>query len=513
MDERHFDAITRVISVSGARRSLLGLLVVLPFAGGLFGGFDETQGKDRRRRRKTRHRKHARKRMKQRKHAQCKADSKAKTCADRCGQVRNNCGKSIDCGPCLCNPPCAACSTCDSVAGACVGDPDQEGQACGAPGQLCAPDGACVCTASSCPACEVCGAGGVCTACGGGQICCSDQCVEGVCCTEGQCIDAWAPDCIGHECTCTANGGNPCDGDESCCEGAGCIDLQTDAENCGSCGNACGTGQSCRGGVCGIACGSDLCLVGSEICVQDTCVACDITCVSADNRCDGEDLQNAIETSNVVTLYVCPSSYTGGFTIANSLELVGAGQGGDPTVDTILDGELTYRVIEVTGPSVVLRSLRVTRGAGRDGAGILVTETSELEMEDCAIFSNKQGGYSGGGISNSGGVTLTDCLVAENVGLAGGGLVQDSGTMVLINTVIRKNGSSRGGAGVYIAGGSLTVGAGTIITENDSGHEFSAGGVQTVEESDATFAPGSSVINNLPFDCRIDGTSTGTCGP
>jgi len=47
------------------------------------------------------------------------------------------------------------------------------------------------------------------------------------------------------------------EGDSDCCadaDGAVCTNLQSDVNNCGTCGNACAAGDSCTAGVCGFAC-------------------------------------------------------------------------------------------------------------------------------------------------------------------------------------------------------------------------------------------------------------------
>jgi hypothetical protein len=59
-------------------------------------------------------------------------------------------------------------------------------------------------------------------------------------------------------------GGNPCPGATLC--GSSCTNTDFDPANCGTCGNACPTGQLCSAGVCGLTCGG-----GSTLCT-DKCV-------------------------------------------------------------------------------------------------------------------------------------------------------------------------------------------------------------------------------------------------
>ncbi|MEZ4408251.1 MAG: MXAN_6577-like cysteine-rich protein [Polyangiales bacterium] len=50
----------------------------------------------------------------------------------------------------------------------------------------------------------------------------------------------------------------PCPGGQSAC-GDRCVNLQADTANCGACGTACATGQTCAAGVCGCPSGQTLC--------------------------------------------------------------------------------------------------------------------------------------------------------------------------------------------------------------------------------------------------------------
>lgn len=192
----------------------------------------------------------------------CVPDSKAQTCHNACGQVVNNCGVAVDCGPCTCGGGCPVCHICDEQTDECVADPNQQGDACGEPGQVCQANGACACDANSCPACRTCENTGFCAACSG---CCSGTtCEQGdsnaACGTGGTaCVSCTLPE--------TCGGGNP--GTPGVC---GCTPVDPcTAGVCGTVPNNCGQNVDCGG-----------CDNPTPICVNHVCTACDST-----NPCPG----------------------------------------------------------------------------------------------------------------------------------------------------------------------------------------------------------------------------------
>src|SRR5688572_25093405 len=186
MDADRFDRLSKTLSRTGSRRTLLHLLTALPLAGALAALLgEESAGKGRRERRKNRHRQEQNKRQQRRRHDEqhrdqqqrkeqqqnrdkkrkrntpepgCQPASKAQTCTGKCASVTDNCGTLIDCGPCACDPTCGACFTCDPATGSCIPDDTQLGGACGQPGQVCQDDGSCACTpgGTTCGVCRDC---------------------------------------------------------------------------------------------------------------------------------------------------------------------------------------------------------------------------------------------------------------------------------------------------------------------------------------------------------------------
>src|SRR5579884_3138994 len=232
------------------------------------------------------------------------------TCSNGTAKAQDTCDGNGNCVP-------GATTTCGN---GCSGDtcaPLQgNGATCSDGGQcqsgFCV-GGVCCATAcdGTCQTCDggTCGTAGDLTSCGDGVVCCSGACVSlaspsncGYCwhtCPAGeQCAGG-----TGGACYCTQIGNSyvPCQPGDTCCNGT-CSNLQTDAQNCGTCGNACGTDETCSGGQCVVKqnqangatctangqCQSGYCAQGyccDSACDADQCHACNVagqegTCVS-----------------------------------------------------------------------------------------------------------------------------------------------------------------------------------------------------------------------------------------
>ncbi|MBM4379157.1 MAG: hypothetical protein FJ086_07610 [Deltaproteobacteria bacterium] len=130
-------------------------------------------------------------------------------------------------GTARCGSGCADFSADVRNCGAC-GNACATGQECSAGACVCAPgtaacDGACVVTTTDARHCGGCG-----KACAPGDVCSAETEPDGT--VAGTC-----------QSTCTG-------GKVQC--GQGCVDLDSDAQHCGACGNACDNQRSCRDGVC-----------------------------------------------------------------------------------------------------------------------------------------------------------------------------------------------------------------------------------------------------------------------
>jgi hypothetical protein len=263
----------------------------------------------------------------------CGSDCCSGNCVDQksdeqnCGGCGVRCGFNEICdgGVCRCGAGGGACNPGGGSPTVCCGPPDQRSCVardtvrCGdclpcLPGETCGASASCVCAANT--------AGGTPARCPAGQACCADGCKStdvdanncGLCgrkcaanegCVGGSCTPITCPQSCtnnGNTCngtTCSCNGGPEClVAAGKCCAGIGCVNLTNDANNCGSCGHKCATGEACLGSAChcggaaGPTCAAgDTCCPPTGVCENLTtstssCGACGVACGN-DEDCVG----------------------------------------------------------------------------------------------------------------------------------------------------------------------------------------------------------------------------------
>ncbi|SNR99792.1 Hint domain-containing protein [Antarctobacter heliothermus] len=177
----------------------------------------------------------------------------------------------------------------------------------------------------------------------------------------------------------------------------------------------------------------------------------------------------------------------GEITIGTDLTINGDVTGADNVPDITIDGN-DARIFSVgSGGTLNLDALILTgaNSAVRGGA-VDVANGGTLIANHANFISNT--GASGGAISNSGTVTITDSSLSDNFGFnIGGGLFNDAtGTANIIDSVISENNAALGSGGGIHNSGMLTV-TGTAISDNISGG------------SGKLFDPGGGGLANVDF--------------
>ncbi|MFT4039226.1 MAG: hypothetical protein QM692_13655 [Thermomicrobiales bacterium] len=268
----------------------------------------------------------------------------------------------------------------------------------------------------------------------------------------------------------------------------------------GECANTCT--PSCPTGACNVSdgCGGTCGCASGSVCASGTCRACNVLCQSGDTPAVcGEALQTAMAAGGDV--YVCPGRYLGGFVLGAQVSVYGAGNGDNPAVDAILDGQnvLGTTVVTMAGEGTFeLFNLRITGGAN---SGVRLSNSAVTgNITDCVITGNTA--EAGAGIAlSSGALHLVGSTISTNTASGGGAgmLATSSGSSTITTTIFTGNISAADGGGILQYNGTLTLDSTVSITGNQAGAVASGGGVLV---GGGTFNRGGATISgNTPDNC------------
>jgi hypothetical protein len=246
---------------------------------------------------------------------------------------------------------------------------------------------------------------------------------------------------------------------------------------------------------------------GNTICESGACQPCD---VCQDGSCAFLTVLAALAAMPPpATIRICPGAYSGNLSLGGDVTLIGAGDGDDPSANTIIQANTPdIPVVDIPlsgigGQKVTLEGLRITGGHGEFGSGVSTNLNGGgvLTMRFCTVIGNKSDqfaggvhdtiissgithligctirdnstGIAGGGYCLLGKATLTDCVVAGNTASNGGGITILGGTLILENTLVGGTSAENantavtfGGGGIYKQGGTVELRNGSLVCGN-----------------------------------------------
>lgn len=198
---------------------------------------------------------------------------------------------------------------------------------------------------------------------------------------------------------------------------------------------------------------------------------------------------------------------TGDLDITSQLRIVGAGAG-----LTTIDAGSRDRAIDITaGALAVIDGLTIVNGIAQpDGHpttnhshGGAIHNHGTLYLSNSSLVDNQvpTGSWGGGGLTNAPGATaqLRNVTIANNDAAAHGGGIENSGNLTVIYSTIASNWSLYGG-GIAQKSGTVTL-SGTILAHNSGGRncwgQLGANVYATLSSDDSCVFP---VHKDTPFD-------------
>ncbi|MDG2991576.1 filamentous hemagglutinin N-terminal domain-containing protein [Candidatus Synechococcus calcipolaris G9] len=173
-------------------------------------------------------------------------------------------------------------------------------------------------------------------------------------------------------------------------------------------------------------------------------------------------VHNALPTNPTVhpgtrTINLGAGTYQGA-TLTLNRNVTIQGQG---AASTILSGQNTRRVVNITGgtTTVNLHDLTITRGNSGDFTGGGILNNGTLTVTNSTISGNTA--TAGGGIINTGMLTVTNTTIsgntATNTNSGGGGIANNNGTVNVTNSTISGNTANGSGGGIFNNNGTVNV--------------------------------------------------------
>jgi hypothetical protein len=184
------------------------------------------------------------------------------------------------------------------------------------------------------------------------------------------------------------------------------------------------------------------------------------------------------------------TALNGDLDITDDLTLIGRG-----AAQTVLDGNggvLQDRVLHIISGTVTIKGITIQNGRGVDGGGLY--NSGVLTIMHSTISGNRAT-FVGGGLYNGGVLTVTHSTILGNSSDLGGG-VYVKGPMRLDQSTVHGNNATLGGGGLY------NENALTITSSTVSGNQGrTSGGVQNVSNA-----------NLWAWNSTIDGNSAARDG-
>jgi hypothetical protein len=196
--------------------------------------------------------------------------------------------------------------------------------------------------------------------------------------------------------------------------------------------------------------------------------------------CDYASIQAAIDAAaNDDTISIGPGTYLENITVGKDLTILGAGAD-----STIVDGSQDSNppLVITFATHADVSGIAIMHGFGDPGGG--VRNSGTLTITDSIVKNNQS--TNGGGIYNDGTLTIANSTVQDNFSEDYAGGIRNQGTLTILNSTIRQNKGHAGGGGI-VNTSILTVNMSAI--SGNTAYDGSGGGL-------LLFASGSTLISH-----------------
>jgi CSLREA domain-containing protein len=179
---------------------------------------------------------------------------------------------------------------------------------------------------------------------------------------------------------------------------------------------------------------------------------------------------------------------------------------GDPSGGTVVDGNLTDRVVHLNGATAELTDLTMIRGRTVGdfyGAGGILVESGSLTMTRSTLSDSDCDAH-GGGIFSLGTVIVDRSAIIGNTGWYGGGIYHAGVNLALLNSTVSGNtATTNSGGGIAVDGLALTTTFNNSTITDNSGVEADTMSLRnqlivsnTIFDGDCAIIPGMGFVQS-----------------